>query len=42
MKEMKKFDVIEMKMVIDCKNKDEKMRLFFDRGKLPQIHQDVM
>jgi len=38
MKEMKKFDVLEMKIVTDCKNKDEEKGIFFDRGKLPQIH----
>jgi hypothetical protein len=28
MKEIKKFDVFEMKMVIDCKNKDEENEIF--------------
>jgi hypothetical protein len=38
MKQMKKFDVLEMKMVFDCKKKDEKNGFFFDRGKLPPNH----
>ena len=42
MKQMKKFDVLEIKMVFDCKKKDKKNEFFFDKGKLPKIHRRVM
>jgi len=36
---MKKFDIFEMKIVTDCKNKDEKKNIFLlDRDKLSSIH----
>jgi len=37
MKQMKKFDVLGMKTIFDCKKKDGKM-IFFLLGKLPSNH----
>lgn len=34
MKQMNKFNILEMKMVFDFKKKDEKNGFFFKRGKL--------
>ena len=39
---MKKFDIFEIKMVIDGQTKDEEKKSFFDSGKLPPIHQGIM
>lgn len=36
------FNVLEMKTITDRKNKDEKKNIFFIRGKLLPIHQDII
>jgi hypothetical protein len=41
MKEMKLFDVLEMKLVTIVRIKMKKSEFFFDRGKLPQNHEGV-
>lgn len=42
MKETKKFGILEIKMVTDCKIVKMKKRFFFDSGQLLLIHQGVM
>jgi len=37
LKQVKKFDVLEMKMIFDCKKKDEKMDFSFIGVNYPQI-----